>query len=394
MDMHRLNHIQVLKGVNLSFYRYLYRQIKWDDRLIGIQGARGVGKTTLLLQRIKSVFGDSETALYLPLDNIRFERNTVSKVVKNFCAAGGTHLFLDNVHRYERWTSLIGKLHATYPDLYIVFAISSQYPESKIIRALKEDVELYTLQTMSFREYLDYEGALELKPYSLEDIVRNHATISQKIMDEINIAPIFRNYLDHGCYPFYWDDPDSYFFRLQDLMRDSVDIDLPAIASVDYKMQHKIKELLLLLAEKLPEVPRFSQLAQEMKLDSTQIRKCIEYIMSMGIFRILQSDENPEGEFLQKSYLNNTNLLACLFREDDRTYMAETFFIDQISNVATVKLMENNDLLVDDKYTFLVGDPLKDYWRVRKTENIYGAIHGLSKSSGHKMPLWLLGLCY
>lgn len=394
MDIHRLNHTQLLKGVNMSFQRFLSRKINWDSRLIGIFGARGVGKTTLLLQHIKSVFGDTDKVLYLPLDNIWFQSGGLAQTVKDFCTAGGTHLFLDNVHRYEDWMPTVAKLFETYLELRIVFATSSLVPVNKLKRTFKDGADFYTLPTMSFREYLDYEGALEIQPYALDELLLNHAEIVQKVMDEINVAPIFRNYLEHGCYPFYWEDPDAYFFRLEDMMSDSVDIDLPAIVSSDYSMQHQIKQLLLLLATAAPEVPRVPEITKTLKLDSAQIHKYMEYIEAMGVLRVLQSSDDMPDIRLRKSYLANTNLLASLFREEGRIYTGETFFVDQMSNCASVEMFPNNDFRINDKYIFAVGDPLMDFKRIGSGENMFGAINGLPKSSGNKMPIWVLGLCY
>ena len=225
MDMFWLNHEQLLKGVNLGFQRYLSRQVKWDRRLIGIFGAKGVGKTTLLLQRIKLAYGDSHEALYLPLDNIWFqERCMLSETVRQFYEEGGRHLFLDNVHRYGSWVQAIECLHDDYPDMQIVFAAPLLVEGEKTEMPFDGKGDWYTLHTMSFREYLSYEGALDLKPVPLDELLLNHAEVTQQVMDEVNIVPIFRNYLEHGCYPFYWEDPDAFNFRLQDLVRDSIDV--------------------------------------------------------------------------------------------------------------------------------------------------------------------------
>ena len=358
MDMFWLNHEQLLKGVNLGFQRYLSRQVKWDRRLIGIFGAKGVGKTTLLLQRIKLAYGDSHEALYLPLDNIWFqERCMLSETVRQFYEEGGRHLFLDNVHRYGSWVQAIECLHDDYPDMQIVFAAPLLVEGEKTEMPFDGKGDWYTLHTMSFREYLSYEGALDLKPVPLGELLLNHAEVTQQVMDEINIVPIFRNYLEHGCYPFYWEDPDAFNFRLQDLMRDSVDVDLPAIRQMNNAVFRQMKE--------------------------------------MGVFRILQVRKEDGGLARSyRSFLANTNLMASLFREMERIYWGETFFVDQMSNCGTVELLHNGDYRVNEKYTFVIGDPLMDYERIKNVENAFAAIHGQPKSVGNKIPIWALGLCY
>ena len=354
MDMFWLNHEQLLKGVNLGFQRYLSRQVKWDRRLIGIFGAKGVGKTTLLLQRIKLAYGDSHEALYLPLDNIWFqERCMLSETVRQFYEEGGRHLFLDNVHRYGSWVQAIECLHDDYPDMKIVFAAPLLVEGEKTEMPFDGKGDWYTLHTMSFREYLSYEGALDLKPVPLDELLLNHAEVTQQVMDEVNIVPIFRNYLEHGCYPFYWEDPDAFNFRLQDLVRDSIDVDLPAIRQMNNAM------------------------------------------FRIGVLRILQV-RKEDGTLARsyRSFLANTNLMASLFREMERVYVGETFFVDQMSNCGTVELLHNGDYRVNEKYTFMIGDPLMDYERIKNVENAFAAIHGQPKSVGNKIPVWALGLCY
>ena len=396
MDMFWLNHEQLLKGVNLGFQRYLSRQVKWDRRLIGIFGAKGVGKTTLWLQRIKLAYGDSHEALYLPLDNIWFqERCMLSETVRQFYEEGGRHLFLDNVHRYGSWVQAIECLHDDYPDMKIVFAAPLLVEGEKTEMPFDGKGDWYTLHTMSFREYLSYEGALDLKPVPLDELLLNHAEVTQQVMDEVNIVPIFRNYLEHGCYPFYWEDPDAFNFRLQDLVRDSIDVDLPAIRQMNNAMFRKMKQLLIQLAQEAPEFPRMQALTSKYEADNTHIHRLLGYIKEIGVLRILQV-RKEDGTLARsyRSFLANTNLMASLFREMERVYVGETFFVDQMSNCGTVELLHNGDYRVNEKYTFMIGDPLMDYERIKNVENAFAAIHGQPKSVGNKIPVWALGLCY
>lgn len=151
---------------------------------------------------------------------------------------------------------------------------------------------------------------------------------------------------------------------------------------------------MLLLAGKAPEVPCIQELTKIMELDKLRMNKLFDYVEAFGCFRILQAKEDLSQNRLCKSYLGNTNLLAALFRESERVYIGETFLVDQMSNISTVELLPNNDFLVADTYTFMTGDPLMDYERAKDMENAYAAIYGQPKSSGNKMPIWVLGLCY
>ena len=394
MDIYRVNHQQLLKGIRCNFQRYLYKQIQWDDRLIGIFGSQGVGKTTLLLQRIKLAFDDSDKALYLDLDSILFQREKMVNVAMQFYKEGGTHLFLDSVHRYSDWMSETRKLLDRCPDLHIVFATSSLLPVSKVMRGFKNQVSCHILGTMSFREYLSYECVLDLPPISLDDLLENHAEVARNVNDQIVVAPIFRNYLEHGEYPFYWDDPDAYPYRLQDRVRDTIEIDLPAIYPVGYQELNEIKRLMMLVSGQIPNVSDIADLATQLKLEATDVKRYLDYLKDAVCLRFYQSNKSANHRY-QKTYLGNTNLLMA-FEEDvnDRVVLGETFFVDQLSNFATVELLGNNDFLVNDKYTFMVGDPLMDYERIKEVENAYAAIYGQPKRQNNKLPIWLLGLCY
>lgn len=394
MNIYQLNHQQLLKGIRCNFQRYLYKRIEWDDRLIGIFGSQGVGKTTLLLQRIKLAFDDSDKALYLNLDSILFQREKMVDVATQFYKTGGTHLFMDSVHRYPNWLKETKKLLEHCPDLYIVFASSSLLTASKVTKALK-GVSCYTLNTMSFREYLSYECLLELSPVSLDDLLENHLDISRDVNDQIVVAPVFRNYLEHGCYPFYWDDPDAYPFRLQDRIRDTIDIDLPAVYPYGYETLREIKRMMMLISNQTPNVPSLANIATQLKQDPTEVNKHVDYLKEAVCIRHCQSTEGSVQNRIQKTYLGNTNLLMA-FEQDvnDRVLLGETFFVDQLSNFASIQLLNNNDFVVNNKYTFMVGDPLKDYERIRETGNTFAAIYGQPKSQNNKLPIWLLGLCY
>lgn len=394
MDLYQLNHQQLLKGIRCNFLRYLYKQIQWDSRLIGIFGSRGVGKTTLLLQRIKLAFNDSDKALYLDLDSILFQREKMIEVALRFYKTGGTHLFLDSVHRYPEWIRETKKLLECCPDLHIVFASSSLLPVTKVMKGLHEAV-CYTLNTMSFREYLSYECVLDLPPVSLDDLLENHVEISRNVNDQIVLAPIFRNYLEHGCYPFYWDDPDAYPFSLQDLVRDSIEVDLPAVLPIEYSELKDIKRMMMAISGMAPNVPRIAELAAHLKLDEANAKKYFDYLKDAECIQPLLSSDGTVQNRLQKTFLANTNLLMAIEEDmNNRTILGETFFVDQLSIFATLELLNNNDYLVDNKYTFMVGDPLMDYERIKDVENAYAAIYGQPKSQHNKLPIWLLGLCY
>lgn len=395
MDIYQVNHQQLIKGTKCNFIRYLYKKVQWDDRLIGIFGTQGVGKTTLLLQRIKLAFGDSDKALYLNLDSILFQREKMVNVAMVFCKAGGTHLFLDSVHRYPDWMSETKKLLEHFPELHIVFASSPLIPVSKVKKGFKDQVSCYTLGTMSFREYLSYECVLDLPPVSLDDLLENHTEIVKNITDQIVVAPIFRNYLEHGCYPFYWNDPDAFPFRLQDRIRNVIEIDVPSVHSIEYPEVKQIKRMIMTIIDLGPNFLSLRDLAARLKLEYADTKRYFNYLVDAGCLRYYESSKGSVQTRKHELYMGNPNLLLS-FEEvfNDRLILGETFFVDQMANFTSLELLDNEVFLIDNKYTFMVGDPLMDYSRIKDMENAFAAIYGQPRSVGQKLPVWLFGLCY
>lgn len=394
MTMLQLNHQPLLRGVNCTFLRYLYKQINWEERLIGIAGQRGVGKTTFLLQRVKKVFGESEKAWYLDLGNFWFLGNTLIETVTSFCQAGGTHLFLDNAHVYSNWMKEVGYLWDTYPHVHIVFAVSSVQSIENIRKELQRGVVCHFLHVLSFREFLAYESILEMDPIPFDELLLNHSEWVKKLNTQINVVPVFRNYLEYGCYPFYWQDPDRFFSRLQKMIQVSIYQDIPSVSSLSQTGANRIAKLLMAIAGAVPQRLRPTEILRQIGLVRTQTDQYLSFLQDLG-YVSQPAYRSPIPAARRNVWLGNTNIWIALFgNKENRRVMAETFFVNQMAAVGEVRLLENNDFLVNDTYTFRVGDPLRDYEKIKNKENSFAAIYGLPRSTYNRMPIWILGLCY
>ncbi len=202
-----------------DFVRSIMREINWQAHFIGIKGARGVGKTTLLLQYIKLNFDNMpEKALYVSLDNIWFSKNTLSELADSFVKQGGTHLFLDEVHKYPDWSVELKNIYDDYPELSIVFTGSSLLEILNARADLSRRAVVYTLQGLSFREYLNLTNQTNFKAYTLDDILENHAEISQHIVKQIKPLHFFTQYHKGRYYPFFWSKQRCIFKGLKKLL--------------------------------------------------------------------------------------------------------------------------------------------------------------------------------
>lgn len=394
MDLLQRNHQLLLKGINCTFLRYLHARIEWEDRLIGIFGSRGVGKTTLLLQHIKLKFEDSREALYVNLDDFWFETHSLTDAVKEFLQAGGYYLFLDEIHFYSGWMEEVSTLLDANPALKIVFATTSLYSQTEVRNGLRHEAAFYTMHPMSFREFLSYESILDKDPIPLEDILANHHDLVKEINAEMNIVPIYRNYLEHGCYPFYWQDPDMYYFRLQELVRKEICRDLPSVVSISMSNLERAQKYFMMVAESAPLRPKSIDVTRKTNMLRQQSDSLLRFFHDMRLI-YYSADQLGTTPAKQKVFMGDTNLLISFFGDkENRQLMCETYFLSQMRSVANVEFMENGDFLIGGKYIFAVGDPLRGYDRLRFVPDAYAAIYGLPKSVFNRMPAWILGFSY
>lgn len=244
---------RLLADTDLSFTRYLYDKINWNNRLIVIKGAKGVGKTTMLLQHIKRTFTDPQKALYVSLDHIWFANHTLIELAEYHYTHGGTHLFLDEVHKYKGWEQEIKNIYDSYPRLHVVVTGSSMLKlEESMTADLSRRHRSYTMEGLSFREYLQVEQVADLSVLSLETILKNHFMEASKITSKVKVLHHFEKYLESGYYPFYREEGDGFFDRLQQVINTVVTTEIPAVSRIEYDSVYKVRQLLAVLAEMKP----------------------------------------------------------------------------------------------------------------------------------------------
>ena len=234
--------------VSDGFMRYLYGVIDWSERLIGIKGSRGVGKTTMLLQHIRKTFPERSQAFYVSLDNIWFSSHSLTELVEYLYTHGVTYVFLDEVHRYPQWVREIKNIYDSYPKLHIVFTGSSLLEIDNAQADLSRRVRMYHLYGLSFREYLELNNVAIFPSLSLEDIIAKHERLAAEITSQITVLPHFEQYLQTGYYPFFVEtsSTESYWERLQRVISTIIENDIPAVEKVEYETLLKVKRLLML----------------------------------------------------------------------------------------------------------------------------------------------------
>ncbi|GHU56645.1 ATPase AAA [Bacteroidia bacterium] len=397
MDTLFKNHARIINAVSIQNHRYIYDSIDWDSKLIGITGPRGTGKTTLMLQYIKENFPNREKALYVSLDNIWFAKNTLLDLAEKLYNYGGTHLFIDEVHRYPTWSIEIKNIYDSFPELHIVFTGSS------ILKIYQSEADLsrrainYYLSGLSFREYLLFEHKLDFPTVSLSELLDNHASIAGDITSKIKILPEFRRYLGNGYYPFYKEGLKTYLPRLQNVVNTILDSDLPAVENIEYATIYKIKKMLMILSSLVPYTPNINQLSGEIESNRANTIKYLDYLKRAGLIITLSPYLKGMGALAkpEKIYLDNTNLLYALADNNVNIgNVRETFFANQLLVEHTVSTSKQGDFQVDGKWIFEVGGHRKAFDQIKDLKDSYIAVDDIEIGYRNKIPLWLFGFTY
>lgn len=388
----------LVSETNLQFTRYLFNRIDWNDRLIGITGARGIGKTTLLLQKIKYSYGINQEALYVSLDNFYFLTKRLFDLAEEFSINGGKYLFIDEVHRYPTWSTEIKNIYDTFPNLRIVFSGSSALQILKAEGDLSRRASMYKLGSMSLREYTELSGKEIFQSYSITELLDNHIDIAQEISKRIKPIPTFKEYLNGGAYPFYIGSSATFHQRLLSTVNVIIENDLMAIEHFSYSTLIHIRRLLAFITDSVPFKPNISELSRKTGISRDILLKLIDLLEKSELLISLRQDSSPTGYLTkpEKIYLNNTSLLYSLSlnQNPETGTLRETFFANQLKQNHMVNIAKRGDFLIDNKYTFEVGGKNKTNRQIAEMTDAYVVQDDIEIGFRKIIPLWLFGFLY
>lgn len=390
------NHYQMIIDTPDNFIRNFIRKVHWGERLIGIKGAKGVGKTTLVLQYIKSQL-QNEKVIYLPLDNPYFYSNKLTETVEFFIKTGYSHFFLDEVHKYPNWSAEIKYLHDTYRKIKIVFTGSSVLHLIEGAADLSRRAMIYDLPGLSFREYLEFVTEKSFPSFSLEEILQNHLQIAQEILKKIRPFEFFSNYLEQGYYPFFLEAEKTFKFRLEAAINQTLESDLPLTKKITPDIVIKLKKILGVIAQSAPFKPNIQKISERVEITRNSLVVYIRYLEDAGIIRELYSEVSGIGSLQkpQKIYLENSNLIYSLSPETAQIgTVRETFAVNQLSKSNTITYPKTGDFLVNEKYLFEVGGKNKTKKQIAGIENSFILADNTETGFGNKIPIWLMGFLY
>jgi predicted AAA+ superfamily ATPase len=380
--------------------RYLKDKINWNSRLIAIKGARGSGKTTVLLQRIKfQLLKEGAEYLYTTLDDLYFLENTLVDLAKEFVQLGGTHLFLDEVHKYPRWSRELKLIYDQHPKLKIVFTSSSMLELYKGESDLSRRVITYHLKEFSLREYIYFTTGRNTRSISFKDILENHKAVARELMIELQVPPLkyFKEYLSYGAYPYYLEDRETYKQRLIQTITLIIETDMNAVENITYNDSRKIKKLLVAIAESAPFVPNISKLSERLGINRTFLLNAIKLLERADLIMSFYTSAKGIGALTkpEKLFLHNTNITYALGKNNVQIgALRETFFANQVKGLHQVFLAKKADFLVDEKYVFEVGGKGKTNKQIKGLKNAYIVKDDIEVGALNIIPLWLFGFLY
>lgn len=386
-----------IASTNMDFIRNLEAQINWKARLICIRGARGTGKTTLLLQHIKKTFKNLEKVIYVSLDNLYFSDHSLLDFVDSFAKHGGRFLFLDEVHKYPDWSRTIKNIYDDYPELHVAFTGSSLLEILNARSDLSRRALVYNLQGLSFREYLKLTADADFPILTLDEILKKNEKLSADIVSKIKPFEFFDDYLKFGYYPYFLEGIDDYYTRLNETVNMILEVELPLLRKVEVAYIGKIKKLLSAIGKSAPFIPNTTELSSRIQIARQTLLQYFQYLEeSKLIFQVFKKSRGLGNlEKPDKIFLENTNLMYLLGDiETNEGNVRETFTFNQLSHSHEVLFSEKSDFFVDKKFTFEIGGKNKKRKQIQDIPNSYILADDIEFGTDRRIPLWLLGFLY
>jgi predicted AAA+ superfamily ATPase len=396
MDKVYLEHKETLNSLKTNFRRNFTDEIDWNEPLLFIVGSRGVGKTTLILQHIKEKFGKSSKALYISMDDISLSNYTLIDLAKNHAQLGGTHLFIDEIHKYQNWSQELKNIRDKINTLKVVVSGSSILDIAKGNMDLSRRSVVYTLNGLSYREFLNIQNKLNLPILSLEELVKNHEEIAQDISAKITPLEHFLAYLKHGYFPFYLEGTKNYHHKLMNVLNVVLEQDMALIEAIDLVKIPKIRKLIYLLSIQAPYQPNITKLAEAIEIDRITLLNYLNSLQKANVLFLGRVNGKFYSQLTKpdKIYLQNTNLLYLSQNEVNVGTLRETFFVNQVSAKHHVRIATKGDFIVDDNYLFEVGGASKSFKQIAGIEKSYLALDEMPIGINNKIPLWMFGFLY
>jgi hypothetical protein len=391
-------HRMYISQVSMEIVREIINDINWEKPLVAIKGSRGVGKTTVMRQYIRRTYGvNAGEVLYCVVDSMYFTNHTLLDLAERFHQMGGKHLFLDEVHKYPHWSKELKEINDLYPDLKITFSGSS------LLRILNADADLsrrvlsYTMEGLSFREFLHFYKGISLPKYDLRYILDNADAVCDKVNSLCRPQRMFEEYLRVGYYPFYDGNELEYYSRIENVANFIIEQEMTEFCGVDSAYTRKLKAMLLFLAGNLPYEVNISKLASYLELNKNTVLSYLSAMKKAELLHLIYTDNKSVTKMQKpdKIYIHNTNMLYAFTEQCQIGTVRECFVVNQLSALHTVEYGKNTgDFKIDGNITFEVGGEKKSFDQIADVPDSYILADNMEYPVGKKLPIWIVGLTY
>ncbi len=395
----RAIHQQIADSFDTNEERYLAPLVNWENQSICIRGARGVGKTTLLLQHYRKHYQSAETCLYISGDNIFVIANGLYAIAREHFKYGGKAIIIDEIHKYPNWAQELKNIIDTYRYAKIMISGSSSLDLTKAAYDLSRRVVYYDLTGFSFREYLHFVQGLSFPEVTLDEILTKHTKLSAQF-SRIPVLKYFSDYLCSGYYPYILEGIESYYQKVSNSIEKVLFEDIAVIFNLTQPKLPILKKLLWLISTSQPFTPNIAGISRDVGISKEYVYTYLEFLEMAGLLRTVREDTGG-AKMLRKPgkiYFDNPNLLYALngaIKKETLTGpVRETFFINQLRCRHKVSLHPGTDFLVDDRYAFEIGGSSKKQKQLKGISNSFIAMDGIETGAGNKIPLYLFGLLY
>ncbi len=382
----------LLKKQRTKYKRYFFNSFDFD-RMSGIIGARGVGKTTFLLQYLKKSTLAPSKKLYISADSIKID--SLFELAKIFQNEGGELLIIDEIHKYNGFESELKKIY-DFLELQVIFSGSSALQINNSKADLSRRAIVFEVEGLSFREFLELKLDMTLPSFTLKEILNSHVDIAYELLEKFDLE-LFSEYLYSGYYPYYFDKSSSYKIKLGETINTVIEVDIPSIFNIEYQNIRTLKKLLLILCESVPYTPNINELLSKMGMgsDYRSLYRYLDYLHKAKIITLMRPVTKGDNIFTkpEKIYFNNTNLHYAYCNTPNIGTIREVFFKSMLFN-HSLNIPKKGDFFVDDRYTFEIGGKNKNYKQIKDIPNSYIVADDIKVGSGNKIPLWLFGFLY
>lgn len=386
---------QILKLQNYSYKRYFYHTINFNDKMVGILGSRGVGKTTVIIQHLNALDVPKRKILYFSADSIMASSLSLYEIADEFSKSGGMVLAIDEIHKYKDFEKELKEIY-DFLDLKVIFSGSSALQLEHKKADLSRRAVLYRVKGLSFREFLELKLDKKFQSYTLEDILQNHIDIADEIVSLIKPFEYFKEYLQYGYFPYYFENSETYSIKLEETVNTVIESDLPIIFNIEPQNIQKLKQLVSLICSSKPYELNITSLSKKIGINRNTLYQYIYYLSMGNIFSTLKAKTKGDTIFSkpQKLYLNNPNLSFSYCQSNEQGTLREQFFLNMLTQKHDVSYPKSGDFSVDERYTFEVGGKNKGFEQIKDLPYSYIVADSIEVGFKNKIALYLFGFLY